>query len=407
MQRNVPLNGVRGWQRKKAAVAHDVHWPYGALDFSQTPEGQFSSVASNHVAPSSSEDPSTLTQQNLPNSQVHNDAPTRGMPAVDSQRRMSATSSPRVGRRVARPRRGHIRRRIASPTLGTSTTTTRTSSYMMNDPAVSYPHMTFQHAPRGEMPEQLNPGSEIQSRYTLPPGMNADLMPRSFDPVSIGTFESRYPPAHFSEIQDEAARRSFYGSSVSSHPTSSNEILFNSNCYQPFLYPNTTAYLDNSLTPDSSLSTQHQRSTSSTSLSTDSSAYGYHSIQRGIDYEFRERVNSQSSIAHAITPIPSYGFQQGVATGINPSFHVAEHYCSSSHSSSASAASSPPDTFSPYLPSSSRHVHLTDMDLQDRTYAEEMDLDHLMSTQGSFPAYTYPDSDETLEQYYYDPTHQK
>jgi hypothetical protein len=319
---------------------------------------------------------------------------------MDFQRETLVTSSPMVDRRGARPRRGAIRRRNASPTPGTSNPPTRRRRPPSDSAAV--PLLRLPHA---GISQPLNHGSEVQSHYTLPPRMNVDIYPRSFAPVSMGAFESQYRDSRPSLINSpQAERRSSNGSSFSSYSSPPNEILSNSDFG---LYPDTMAYLNNSSMLNSGLPTQRHGSTSSSSLSTDTSAYEYRRNQRCTNYDFRARVNSEPSIAHAVIASPSNVFQQGIITDNNPSLHVAEPRYPLSYSLSASTTSSSLDNFfSPtsYVPS--RPVnHLADVGLQVQPYARDVNLQH----QSSFSPYTLPNdmgADGTFDPFHYNTTHQ-
>jgi len=273
-----------------------------------------------------------------------------------------------------------------------------------------YPRVTY--LSYAETPQQTNHGSEVQSRYTLPAGVNADTPSRSSVLVSMGSFESGYHSAHPSQVDSpQASGRNSTGSDTSRHSAPPNETLSNSHFQQQGMYPDTTAYLndpfmlDNSFMLNASLPTQHGLA-NLRNLSIDSSVDEPHRNRRRADYDFRTRVNSHSSIAHAITGSPGNGIQQGVITSNHPSFHVAEHYYPSPHSSSASTTSSQLDSYSPtsYAASSGHITHdLGDIGLQVQPYAGDIDMQHLTLAQNSFPPYTLPDcmgTDGTFHPYH-------
>lgn len=280
----------------------------------------------------------------------------------------------------------------------------------MSSAAVSHPRLTTSPVSYAGMSQQLHHGPEIQSQYTsaLPSGINDNIIPPSFVPGSVGTFQSGYISAHPSLVNPPpVAGRHSVDSSMSSYSTSPSEILSTSDFHQQSSYPDTRTY--NSFMMNSSLSTQRQGSQSSSSLSNDSSVYEPNYNQQGNDYDFLTRANSQSSIAHAITANGSARVHQGVITGNNPSFYSAEHHYSSSHSSSASTRSSSLDTFfSPtsYVPSGHVTHRLEDGGLQVQTYAGDMELQNLAFAQNSFSSYNLPGgstgANETFDPYRYD-----
>lgn len=352
-------------------------------------------MTSTHVAPSSGEEPSAPTEQSPASSPTNDDVP------------LSTSRS-----RAARPRRGAACRRIAPPTQGTSNPSRRPpSSDTIHSATVSHFRPTTSGVPYAEIPQHLHQQPEIQTYYTLPPGINANAISRSFVPRSMGTFESDdYAPYPSLLDPPPVAGHPSDESSVSSDSAPPSEILSASDCSHQLLYPDTTAFM---LNPSSS--TQYQGSTSSSSLSADSSPYESHRHRPSNDYDSRTRVNSQSSFAHPVTQAanPSAGIHQGAITGNNQAFYFAEHHYLSSHSSSASTRSSPLETFfSPtsYVSSGSVAHRLEDEGLQVQTYAGDMELRHFTAAHNSFPPYTLPDgtgADETFNPYHYDTTHRK
>ena len=224
----------------------------------------------------------------------------------------------------------------------------------------------------------------------------------------MGTFESKHFVPHSSLVDPlPAAGHHSDESSVSSYSTSPSDILSVSGFSQHLLYSDATTYNTFMLSPASS--TQRQGSTSSSSLSTDSSAYEPYRNQRRNDYDFRTRVNSQTLFAHPVTTDLNAGIHQDAIMRNNSTFYFSEHPHLSPPSSSASARSSPLDTFflpTSYVPSVSVTRRLEDEGLQVQTYAGDMGA----SAHNSFPCYTLADgmgADATFNPFNYDTTHQK
>jgi hypothetical protein len=304
-----------------------------------------------------------------------------GTPGADSQGRLraSSTSSTRVDGRVARPRRrgASCNRRIASsPTRISNTTRSSYPSFdAMDNPQSPHRYVTSPEGPYARTSDHSNHGSDIQSRYVFPPGMNADIVPCSSVPISTGAFESNYMTAYPSLFVFPDAERYSVGSSMSRYSASPNEIPSNLHVHQQ-------------VSTNSPVGEPHR------------------DWQRA--YDLRTRVDSQSSIAYAIPVGPT---QQDTLNS-KSSFRAAKHCYSSSQSSCASSTSSSLDSFlsttAPYAPSECiTHNMGLDAGLQVQQYSGDPDFQNLNSVINSeFSPYTLP-NDMVVSGDLYHAAHQK